>query len=800
MAIAVLFNGIIYSVPETGEESWGESLTDYLTAISTGCLQKSGGAFTLTANVNFGATFGLLSKFYTSTTSNPSSAGSLRLAVTDTIGWRNNSNNANLLLSVDGSDRLTFNGGSLVTSGISQLTGDVTAIGPGSVAATVAKIQGTTVSGTTGSGNVVFSASPTFSGTINASSLTASEAVVTDSSKNLSSLVYTPAATASTLVSRDSNANVALNNVQVGSSIVTASGGTTVLTVASARLQILQGTLNQRFNLPDATTLTAGTVFEFNNNSTGIISIQDAGSNELTVLAAGGYARVSPLSIATSNGVWDIHYLIPSNGSWGNSGASIAGTLGVSSYLRCNNSIENYATTATAAGTTTLLVSSAKNQFFTGATTQNCILPDATTLPQTGFQFFIVNASSGAVTVKDNGGNTIQVMAGDSFGTFTAKSIATANGSWQPSYNVNNAGGGTVTSVAMTVPTALFATSPVSGSPVTTSGTLAPALATQTANTVFAGPASGVAATPTFRALTSADLSSLTPPFGQEFEGRTPTGGPANYAFEISGTGTAAVGDTYTVGGDTFTVLFTISSGAYLIASGPNTPATSGTLTRVTGSGDATLAYSDVNWGYVPSTNPAPLYIFVVVMGAGGGGGSGDTPISLGSNGEDSFFLDAQAGLGIHCGGGTYGSNTGKGGNGGNFLVDGGDYSNIIVASNGGYGASVPIGGTGVVTWFGGQGGGSAGEGGPGDNSISPAGGGNAGGWGAGGGGGVLIASPGGGGGGGGGGFATQIITGPLTAYAIAAGDGGQPELSNIGGTNGGEGFPAIVRVIEFYQ
>lgn len=44
---------------------------------------------------------------------------------------------------------------------ITALTGDVTAAGPGSSAATVAKIQGITVSGTTGTGNVVFSASPT---------------------------------------------------------------------------------------------------------------------------------------------------------------------------------------------------------------------------------------------------------------------------------------------------------------------------------------------------------------------------------------------------------------------------------------------------------------------------------------------------------------------------------------------------------------------------------------------------------------------------------------------------------------
>ena len=64
-------------------------------------------------------------------------------------------------------------------------------------------------------------------------------------------------------------------------------------------------------------------------------------------------------------------------------------------------------------------------------------------------------------------------------------------------------GSGTVTEVALTVPSILVTTSPV-----TTSGTLAVTLATQTANKVFAGPTSGGAATPTFRTLVTADLPS----------------------------------------------------------------------------------------------------------------------------------------------------------------------------------------------------------------------------------------------------------------------------------------------------
>lgn len=61
---------------------------------------------------------------------------------------------------------------------------------------------------------------------------------------------------------------------------------------------------------------------------------------------------------------------------------------------------------------------------------------------------------------------------------------------------------GTVTSVALTVPAFLS----VSGSPITTSGTLAVSLAVESANTIFAGPTTGSAVAPTFRAIVAADL------------------------------------------------------------------------------------------------------------------------------------------------------------------------------------------------------------------------------------------------------------------------------------------------------
>lgn len=88
--------------------------------------------------------------------------------------------------------------------------------------------------------------------------------------------------------------------------------------------------------------------------------------------------------------------------------------------------------------------------------------------------------------------------------TATSNSTLTTLSSLSLPYSqVTGAPGGTVTSVALSTPGVLYT---VSGSPVTTAGTLTLTLNTQTANTIFAGPATGSAATPTFRALVSADI------------------------------------------------------------------------------------------------------------------------------------------------------------------------------------------------------------------------------------------------------------------------------------------------------
>ena len=115
MATTVTLNGQTYSVPAVGAaRTWGTSLSNYLIAISTSVLQKSGGAFTLTADANFGTTYGVISAYFKSYAANAAgniaTNGIVRLGNAESIAWRNNANAANVALKVNASDRLEFDG------------------------------------------------------------------------------------------------------------------------------------------------------------------------------------------------------------------------------------------------------------------------------------------------------------------------------------------------------------------------------------------------------------------------------------------------------------------------------------------------------------------------------------------------------------------------------------------------------------------------------------------------------------------------------------------------------------------
>lgn len=126
MAVTVSINGTNHTIPQAGETGWGDSVTAWVQAVSSHLLQKTGGNFTLTSEVDFGSTAGIKTLYYKSRAANPSSTGIVRLGNQEAIGWRNQANNADLSLLVNQSDKLTFNSLELVDTSLSNLTGLIT--------------------------------------------------------------------------------------------------------------------------------------------------------------------------------------------------------------------------------------------------------------------------------------------------------------------------------------------------------------------------------------------------------------------------------------------------------------------------------------------------------------------------------------------------------------------------------------------------------------------------------------------------------------------------------------------------
>jgi hypothetical protein len=146
--------------------------------------------------------------------------------------------------------------------------------------------------------------------------------------------------------------------------------------------------------------------------------------------------------------------------------------------------------------------SSITNGDLTGDVTTSGTL--ATTIASNAVTTAKINNAAVTLAKIANAAANSKLLGSGASGSGAAYSELTLGTNLSMSGTTLNASGGsgTVTSVSQTVP-AEFS---IAGSPVTTSGTLAITKANQSANTVWAGPTSGGAAAPTFRALVAADF------------------------------------------------------------------------------------------------------------------------------------------------------------------------------------------------------------------------------------------------------------------------------------------------------
>lgn len=191
---------------------------------------------------------------------------------------------------------------------------------------------------------------------------------------------------ANSVVLRDADQNISVNSVTQARAVVTSTGGTTTLTAASPHFQILIGTNTQTFQLPDATLLSTGTAWIFDNDSTQDLTVVNNASGPIDVVPPGGYATVFLESNSTVAGIWGRFGMMPGEVNWGTNSLNLGGSTVVT-----NGYWEGFAVQPAYGGTGLTTFVGANNALYsTGATTLS-----AGTLPAaaggTGLTSFTAN-------------------------------------------------------------------------------------------------------------------------------------------------------------------------------------------------------------------------------------------------------------------------------------------------------------------------------------------------------------------------------------------------------------------------
>lgn len=232
----------------------------------------------------------------------------------------------------------------------------------------------------------------------------------TPSSANLASAVTDETGTGALVFGTSPTLSLpVIDNIKMGYSTTATAAGSTTLTSSSNHRQFFTGSTTQTIVLPVASTMVVGQSFEIHNVSTGNLTINSSGGNLVDTLEGGKSILITCiLASGTTAASWEgIH--IGGTVDTGN-GSLVYGTGPTLSTPIIDNPALGYTSTATAAGTTTLVSTSSYRQYFTGTTTQTVVLPVASTMT-VGQAFEIHNLSTGTVTVNSSGSNLVSSVS-----------------------------------------------------------------------------------------------------------------------------------------------------------------------------------------------------------------------------------------------------------------------------------------------------------------------------------------------------------------------------------------------------
>jgi len=182
------------------------------------------------------------------------------------------------------------------------------------------------------------------------------------------------------------------------------SGGTLTLTVASNRLQIFTGSTTHTVQLPNATTLALDTTFVVNNQSTGVVSVNDGSASSLIALTSGATIFFILTKNTTTAGTWTI-------ADW----TKVFATDGSPNFYYV---VKSYTTSAT-------LGLNERVTEWTISSGQTCTLPNGASVG--GKEFIVINMAASTANLTVSGPASAATLLPGQNGRF----ISDGGSTWQ---------------------------------------------------------------------------------------------------------------------------------------------------------------------------------------------------------------------------------------------------------------------------------------------------------------------------------------------------------------------------------
>jgi hypothetical protein len=343
-----------------------------------------------------------------------------------------------------------------------------------------------------------------------------------------------------------------------------------------------------------------------------------------TLAASGSYFMLNPTQLTIGNSPASGLALIGTSGTtatWQSVVTSVALTMPSGVFNVSGSPVTSSGTLAVSLSSQTANTVFAAPDSVSGTPSfRSLVVNDLpSNIPNSKLQFSSVTISagtglSGGGAVSLGGSVSLAIgNTGVSAGTYTLATI-TVNSQGQITSASSNPAGGSVSSVGLALPGSVFS---ISGSPITTAGTLTGSFISQSANTVFAAP-DGTSGTPTFRALSINDLPSLIP--NSKLANSAIT---VNAGTNLNGGGTVSLGSSITlntVASPSFTsVIHTGTTNQMVFGSGTTT-----TMTVPTPAASRTITFPDAGansnavldtGGALTITNTATTGYFLIGTG-----------------------------------------------------------------------------------------------------------------------------------------------------------------------------------------